>query len=151
MDLSKTAVAIAALLSVSLGSASAQLHLNTSTSDPVTGLSPAEWEQMVGHIVDGHALVGDPGVLVISSVPAALTVTCDKWELVGPNAYSSVKGNPQEIKPFSITYIKTKGFDGYCKGGVIGHAGIGKTVTGRLDAASGSFSDSTVILFSGGR
>ncbi len=129
--------------------AHAQLKLNMSANDPVTGLAPAEWEQLVSHMVNADALVGDPGVLVISSVPTPLTVTCDKWEIVGHNVYKSVKGNPEEIKPFSITFIKTNDFDGYCKQGVVGHTPLGKTIIGKLNNGNGSFTDATVILFSG--
>ncbi|HKM65251.1 MAG TPA: hypothetical protein VJY39_22455 [Acidisphaera sp.] len=129
--------------------ADAQLRLNIQTTDPVTGLEPAQWEQLVDHMVNAEALVGDPGVLIISSMPVPLTITCDKWELVGHNLYSSVRGNPAEIKPFSITYIKTKDFDGYCKQGVVGHTSLGKTITGRLTSSDGSFTNATTILFSG--
>jgi len=131
-----------------LSGAHAQLKLNITTTDPVTGLAPAEWEQLVGHIIDAQALVGDPGVLIVSSLPVPLTVTCDKWELVGTNVDKAVKGNPVEIKPFSVTYIKTKDFDGYCKNGVVGHYGINKTIIGKLNG-DGSFTNSTTILFSG--
>jgi hypothetical protein len=127
----------------------AQLKLNVTANDPVTGLAPAEWEQLVGHILNAQAMVGDPGVLVVSSLPVPLTVTCDKWEIVGPNVYKSVQGNPAELKPFSVTYIKTKDFDGYCKQGVIGHYGIGKTIVGKLTSSDGSFTEATTILFSG--
>lgn len=78
-------------------------------------------------------------------LPWAIT----KWELVGHNVYSSVRGNPPEIKPFSITYIKTKDFDGYCKQGVVGHTSLGKTITGRLTSSDGSFTKATTILFGG--
>ncbi len=139
----------AAVCAALIGPASAQLKLNVNANDPVTGLGPADWEQLVGHILNAQALVGDPGVLVVSSLPVPVTVTCDKWELVGPNVYKSVQGNPPELKPFSVTYIKTKDFDGYCKQGVIGHYGIGKTITGKLTSSDGSFTQATTILFSG--
>jgi hypothetical protein len=116
---------LAAALAICTAPALAQLHLNTTANDPVTGLSPADWEQMIGHELNGEALKGDPGVLVVSSMPVPITITCDKWELVGTNVYSSVKGNPTRIEPFSVTYIHTNGFDGYCKAGLVGHAGIG--------------------------
>jgi hypothetical protein len=88
-------------------------------------------------------------VLIVSSFPVPLTVTCSKWTIVGPDVYKSVKGNPAELKPFSVTYIKTNEFDGYCKDGVIGHYGIGKQVIGRLSSSDGSFTHATTILFSG--
>lgn len=146
----KSAVALAALAMASVPAA-AQLQLHTQTNDPVTGLSPSEWEQMVSHMLNVQGLVGDPGVIVVSSLSEPITVTCDRWQLVGTNPYSSVRGNPAQIQPFSITYIKTKEFDGYCKGGVIGHGTMGKTITGHLDSTDGSFSNSTVILFSAHR
>ena len=133
------------------GAAQAQLALHTSTNDPLTGLPPAEWEQMVSHILDASGVRHEPGVIVVSSLSEPITVTCDKWQLVGPDVYKSVRGNPTEIKPFSITYMKTQEFDGYCKAGVVAHGTMGKTMTGHLDAANGSFSDSTVVLFSGAR
>ena len=139
----------AAVLSVLTAPASAQLKLNVNANDPVTGLAPADWEQLVGHILNTQALVGDPGVLMVSSLPVSVTVTCDKWEIVGPNVYKSVQGNPAELKPFSVTYVKTKDFDGYCKQGVIGHYGIGKTIVGKLTSSDGSFTEATTILFSG--
>ncbi len=129
----------------------AQLKLNINTNDPATGLAPAEWEQLVGNMLNTQALVGDPGVLVVSSLPVPVTVTCDKWELVGPDVYKSVHGNPAELKPFSITYIKTKEFDGYCKEGVIGHYGVGKTIVGKLTSTDGTFTNATTILFSGAK
>jgi hypothetical protein len=139
----------AAALAALAAPASAQLKLNVNANDPVTGLAPADWEQLVGHILNAQSLVGDSGVLVVSSLPVPVTVTCDKWELVGPNVYKSVQGNPAELKPFSVTYIKTKDFDGYCKQGVIGHYGIGKTIVGKLTSSDGSFTQATTILFSG--
>jgi hypothetical protein len=139
----------AAVLAALTAPASAQLKLNVNANDPVTGLGAADWEQLVGHILNAQSLVGDPGVLVVSSLPVPVTVTCDKWELVGPNVYKSVQGNPPELKPFSVTYIKTKDFDGYCKQGVIGHYGIGKTIVGKLTSSDGSFTEATTILFSG--
>ncbi len=131
--------------------AHAQLHIRAATTDPITGLDPAGWEEMVSHMLNGQALIGDAGVLIVSSLPEPITVTCDKWTLVGPDPYSSVRGNPAMIKPFSITYIKTRDFDGYCTHGVVGHAGIGRTYTGHLDAADGTFKRSTIILFSGAK
>ena len=139
----------AAALAALTAPAFAQLKLNVNANDPVTGLAPADWEQLVGHILNAQAIVGDPGVLVVSSLPVPVTVTCDKWELVGPNVYKSVAGNPAELKPFSVTYIKTKDFDGYCKQGVVGHYGIGKTIVGKLTSSNGSFTEATTILFSG--
>jgi hypothetical protein len=139
----------AAALAALTAPAFAQLKLNVNANDPVTGLAPADWEQLVGHILNAQAIVGDPGVLVVSSLPVPVTVTCDRWELVGPNVYKSVAGNPAELKPFSVTYIKTKDFDGYCKQGVVGHYGIGKTIVGKLTSSDGSFTEATTILFSG--
>jgi len=131
------------------GPAAAELHIHKAdTTDPVTGLGPAEWEAVVGGILHPEALVGDPGVMVVSSVSVPLTVTCDRWTLVGPSVYSSVKGNPTELKPFSVTYIKTRDFDGYCRTGLVGHSGIGRNYTGHLSVPD-SFTDSTTVLFSG--
>jgi hypothetical protein len=139
----------AAALAALTAPAFAQLKLNVNANDPVTGLAPADREQLVGHILNARAIVGDPGVLVVSSLPVPVTVTCDKWEVVGPNVYKSVQGNPAELKPFSVTYIKTKDFDGYCKQGVVGHYAIGKTIVGKLTSSDGSFTSATTILFSG--
>jgi hypothetical protein len=148
----RTAIPATIVLLAALSApAFAQLKLNVIANDPVTGLAPAEWEQLVGRMVDVQALVGDPGVMIVSSMPVPVTITCDRWTLVGTDVYKSVKGNPSEIKPFSITYIKTKEFDGYCKAGVVGHFGIGKTINGALTSSDGSFTNATVILFSGAR
>ena len=107
----KTILAALALATLA-APAHAQLKLNVNTNDPVTGLAPAEWEQLVGSLLNVQALVGDPGVMIVSSMPVPITVTCDKWTLVGTNVYKSVQGNPTELRPFSVTYIKTKEFDG---------------------------------------
>lgn len=146
----KTILAALALATLA-APAHAQLKLNVNTNDPVTGLAPAEWEQLVGSLLNVQALVGDPGVMIVSSMPVPITVTCDKWTLVGTNVYKSVQGNPTELRPFSVTYIKTKEFDGYCKQGVIGHYGIGQTIVGKLTSSDGSFTNATTILFSGAK
>lgn len=144
--------AVVTALAVLSMPAVAEVKVNTNINDPVTGLGSAEWEQMVGSMLNAQALSGDAGIIIVSSLPVPITVTCDRWELVGRDVYKSVRGNPDEIKPFSITYIKTKGFDGYCTQGVTGHYGIGKTVTGKLTGGSdGSFTSATTILFSGAK
>jgi hypothetical protein len=117
--------------------------------DPVTGLGPSEWEALVGRIVNAESIVGEPGVIIISSVPVPLTVTCDRWEIVGRNVYKSVTGNPQEIRPFTVTYVKTRDFDGYCKQGVLGRTSLGRVYPGRITSSDGTFTNATVILFSG--
>lgn len=129
--------------------AHAQVNATVNTKDPATGLGVVEWEQMVSNMINADALIGDQGVLIISSMPVPVTVTCGKWTLVGPNPYKSVKGNPAEVKPFSVTYIKTREFDGYCKQGVVAHTKLGKTVIGKLTSNDGTFKNATVVLFSG--
>ena len=127
----------------------AQLKLSTpSINDPITGLPPDQWEQMISHILDSGAIVGEPGVLMISSISEPLTVSCGKWNLVGQNLYKSIVGNPPMLRPFSVTYVKTQEFDGYCKEGVIGHTPMGRTVIGKLTSSDGSFTNASIILFS---
>lgn len=142
-------VAMLALGTLAAVPSQAQLKLNVVTNDPVTGLPPEQWEQLVAGIIHAEALDGDPGVLVVSSLAVPVTVTCDKWPLVGTNVYKSVKGNPSELKPFSVTYIKTADFDGYCKNGIVGHTSLGREILGKLTSSDGSFTHATVILFSG--
>jgi hypothetical protein len=124
--------------------AHAQVKPNVSKNDPNTGLNSQDWLNMVGNIVNGTALVGIDGVLFVNALPVPVTVTCDKWTLVGPNPYN--KKNPSALAPFSVTFVQTQGFNGYCKAGVVGHAGV-RTLTAKLDAADGSFTDSTIITF----
>lgn len=125
-------------------SAMAQNKPTISKTDPITGLTSAEWMTMVGNILEGQSLIGIDGVLMINPLPTPVTVTCDRWTLVGPNPY--IKANPAALKPFSVTFVQTKGFDGYCKSGVVGHSGV-RSLTAKLDAANGSFSESTIITF----
>ena len=147
----KKILAIVALVATAtLAQAQAQgLKLNQMSTDPVTGLGPSEWEALVGRMVNAESIVGEPGVIVISSVPVALTVTCDRWEIVGRNVYKSVAGNPSEIRPFTVNYVKTHEFDGYCKQGVLGRTALGRTYVGRMTSSDGTFTNATVILFSG--
>lgn len=144
-----SALVLGSVTMMSIAPAAAQLAIRTQSSDIVTGLSPGDWEALIGKIVNGQALVGDPGILVVSSLPVPITVTCDKWELVGQNVDKSVRGNPSELKPFSVTYIKTKDFDGYCKNSIVGHYGLGRSVIGKLTSVDGSFTKATLVLFSG--
>ena len=112
---------VVALLSATPAGAQA-MRLNLDTKDPVTGLDAATWEALMTREVHADAAAGDDAVLVISSLPVPITLTCDRWSIVGPDVYKSVRGNPAKIEPFSVTYIKTKDFDGYCAEGIIGHA-----------------------------
>jgi hypothetical protein len=123
------------------------LNLDISPNDPVTGLPPAKWLLLVGKMIHAEALVGLPQVLFINATPEAMTVTCSKWQIVGTQPYKSVAGNPAELKPFSITPVRTNEFDGYCKEGVVGHTQSGDTIRGRLNDADGSFSNATVVVF----
>lgn len=138
------ATGLVAALGFSTNISLAQTKPNVSKVDPNTGLNSVEWLNMIGNIVDGSALVGIQGVLMINPLPGIITVTCDKWTLVGQNPY--IKGNPTALRPYSITFVQTKGFDGYCKNGVVGHSGV-RTLTAKLDAANGSFSDATIVTF----
>lgn len=138
-------LAIAALL-LSTATASAQLHINTNENDTITGLAPPAWLDMVTSILDCSALDGVDEVCVVNDTNRELTVTCDKWTLVGNDPYKSVRGNPPSLKPFSATVIRTNEFDGYCESGVIGHPKAGHTYTAKLNG--GSFTHSTVITFS---
>jgi hypothetical protein len=139
---------VAALIMAS-PDADAQLKINTPNVDPLTGLAPADWEAMVGRLLNVDAIVGEPGVIIISSVPVPLTVTCDRWEIVGRNVYKSVAGNPAEIRPFTLSFVKTHEFDGYCKNGVMGRTALGRVYVGRMTSSDGTFSNATTILFSG--
>lgn len=130
-------------------SAIAQLHVNTNTNDPITGLDAPAWEVMIQNIIDGGGLIGEPGVLAVNSTPNDLTVTCDTWELVGDNVYKSVRGNPARLRPFSVTYIRTEGFDGYCKDGLVGHTRMNRTYTATLNSSDHTFKNATIITFSG--
>jgi hypothetical protein len=121
-----------------------QVKPTLSKNDPNTGLSSQDWLTMIGNVLNGSALVGIDGVLMVNPLPTPVTVTCDKWTLVGPNPY--IKANPSALAPFSVTFVQTKGFDGYCKNGVVGRSGV-RTLTARLDGANGSFSESTIITF----
>ncbi|CAM6053356.1 unnamed protein product [Sphagnum tenellum] len=140
------ALAFAALVTPAF----AQIKLNTNTNDPATNATPSEWENLIGNIINADALVGEDGVLVVSSLSVPITlVTCDRWTLVGTDVYKTVRGNPATLKPFSVTYIKTKDFADECKDGVVGHYGLNKTIVGKLDSTDGTFKNSKVIVFSG--
>ena len=143
--LASTFVVVAAGAMVLASPANAQqVKPNISKHDPNTGLSSQDWLSMIGNILNGSALVGIDGVLMVNPLPTPVTVTCDKWTLVGPNPY--IKANPSVLAPFSVTFVQTKGFDGYCKAGVVGRSGV-RTLTAKLDGANGSFTESTIITF----
>lgn len=123
------------------------INITKKVNDPVTGLAPAEWLAMIGQYIQPEAIVGKPEVIMINATPDSLTVSCDKWIIVGPKVYKSVEGNPRSLKPFSITPINTNEFDGYCKNGVTGTPSFGTTVIGRLNDANGNFTNATVVTF----
>ncbi len=133
-----------ALLAAALPAQAQQVRPTVNKVDPNTGLNSQDWLTMIGNVLNGSALVGVEGVLMVNPLPTPVTVTCDKWTLVGPNPY--LKANPTALAPFSVTFVQTKGFDGYCKGGVVGRTGV-RTLSAKLDAADGSFSNSTIISF----
>ena len=140
--------ALAALFALATP-ALAQLNIETSTKDKLTGLDSAAWETMISRIVNGSALVGIDAVLAVNSTPEELTVTCDDWTLVGDSVYKSVRGNPHALKPYSVTFVKTNDFNGYCKGGLVAHTGLGGNYTAILNASDHSLRNSTVVTFSG--
>jgi len=142
---------VAAVLLTMFGSAEVataqQLNLTTNPNDPVTGLPPAQWAAMEARYLQLGTLVGTPYVAVMNATSEELTLTCDKWTIVGANVYKSVVGNPAALKPFSITIIKTNEFDGYCKDGVVGHPQFGNVIRGQLNDTNGSFTDATLVTF----
>jgi hypothetical protein len=130
--------------------ASAQdFNVDVNQNDPITGLSPPKWLKFALRIVHPEALVGLPVVLMINDTPEAITVNCGRWEIVGTQPYKSVHGNPSELKPFSITPIRTNEFDGYCtqKGSLVGSS-LTNQYIGRMNDSEGNFSNATVVIFS---
>jgi len=126
-------------------SASAQLVLNTNDKEPMTGLNSDDWAQLAKNTIDAASLIGKPEVYIVNATPYELTVMCDKWILVGEKPY--ISDNPHSLHPWKVAEINTKGFDGYCKGGVAGLASNGNVYRGRVNAPNGSFTDSTFITF----
>jgi hypothetical protein len=123
------------------------ITLTKHTNDPVTNLPPDQWLAMISQYLQPEAIVGKPEVVAINATSEFLTVTCDKWTIVGPKVEKHVTGNPRELKPFSITLINTESFDGYCTMGVIGHPTIGASITGELNDSAGNFTNATVVTF----
>ena len=126
--------------------AHAQLNLSVSTKEPVTGLGSDTWASLAKGVVDATGLIGKDEVFLVNATPYDLVVNCDKWVLVGANPY--ITDNPHSLRPWKVTEIETKGFDGYCKNGLFAMAGNGDTYKGTLNAADGTFSNSTFITFS---
>ena len=126
--------------------AHAQLNLTVSMKEPVTGLDSDTWATLARNVVDGTSLLGKPEVYVVNATPFELVVNCDKWQLVGPKPY--IDANPHSLRPWKVTEINVKGFDGYCKDGTNAISSNGDTYYGALTSADGSFTNATFITFS---
>jgi hypothetical protein len=123
-----------------------QVQMKTNLNDPVTGLEAETWATMARKIIDAKSIVGKPLVYMVNATSDELTVNCDRWELVGSKPY--IKGNPNLLRPFSVTLVAVDGFDGYCKNGVVAQTVTGELYQGSLNAPDQSFSNSTFITFS---
>ena len=143
MRLLTTASFMAALC---VSSAQAQLNIKVNTNDPLTGLPPEQWIILMTTEVNARPIIGKEAVYMLNATGIEMVVNCGKWTLVGNSPY--IKGNPASLPPFSVTYVDTEGFDGYCKDGVKGLSTTGSVYNGRLNSADGSFTNSTFIIFS---
>jgi len=126
-------------------SAFAQLDITTDNRDPLTKLSADKWVYVMTHEINGTVLLGKPEVYMLNPNSESLTISCDKWQLVGPTPYKSVSNNPHEIPAWKMTQISTDGFDGYCKNGVVGMSSSGARFVGSLVSVDGTFSNATFI------
>jgi hypothetical protein len=126
--------------------AAAELHIQVNTTDPLTGLPPDQWIVLMTTEVNARPLIGKEEVFMLNATGTDLVANCGKWSLVGSHPY--IDGNPTVLPPFSVTHVPTKGFDGYCKDGVKGLSPTGAAYNGRLNAADGSFTNSTFVIFS---
>lgn len=128
------------------GAANAQLNISVNTKEPMTGLDSDKWAYLERNSIDATTLIGTPRVYIVNATPDDLTVNCDKWVLVGNKPY--IKDNPHTLHPWKVTEISAEGFDGYCKTGVVGLSSGGEAYKGKLNAADGTFTNSTFITFS---
>ena len=141
-----TRLTLTALALLAAAPASAELAIHVNNNDPLTGLPPDQWIVMMTTEVNARPLIGKEDVYMLNATGTELVVNCGKWTLVGNKPY--IEGNPNVLPPFSATYVATNGFDGYCKDGVKGLSPTGAVYTGALNAADGSFTNSTFIVFS---
>ena len=137
---------LATSLALGAGAAHAQLHTNSNTADPLTGLPVDQWTYLMTHAVNGAAVVGKPEVFMVNPTGESLTVNCGKWVLVGGKPY--IEGNPTVLPPWSVTVVGTQGFDGYCKDGVNALSSSGLAYHGALVSPDGTFSNATFIVLS---
>jgi hypothetical protein len=122
-----------------------KIQMNIDTNDRVTGLDPDSWATVAKKIIDAKSIVGTPMVYMVNASHEDLTVSCDKWQLVGDKPY--IKGNPNVLRAFTVSLIFAEGFDGYCKSGVVGQTANGELYNGVMNAPDRSFSASTFITF----
>ena len=129
--------------------AQAQLDLSTvvSTVDPVTKLPGDKWIQLATALVDGSSVIGRPEVFVLNATGQELiTVVCDRrYALVGPKP--AVEGNPTRIRAWKAVVIGTKGYDGYCKDGLVAQSETGTAYKGSLVTSDGTFTNATFVIF----
>ena len=143
----KTLFTCVAVATIALtGAANAQLNITVNTKEPLTGLDSDKWAYLMRNSVDATTVIGTPRVYIVNATPDDLTVNCDKWVLVGNKPY--IKENPHALHPWKVTEISAEGFDGYCKNGVVGLSSGGDAYKGKLNAADGTFTNSTFITFS---
>lgn len=127
------------------GVANAQLNIAVDTKNPMTGLDSDKWGYLMRNSIDATTVIGTPRIYIINATPDDITVNCDKWVLVGNKPY--IKDNPHILHAWKVTEISADGFDGYCKTGVVGLSSGGEAYKGKLNAADGTFTNSTFITF----
>ena len=144
----KKLLSAAALLALTASVAYAQLDLHVDNREPMTKLDGPTWTTMIKRFVNAKPIIGVDAVYMVNPTADVIgAVNCGKWQLVGSKPY--ITGNPTELPPWSVTYVGTHGFDGYCKNGVDGTTTGGDVRHGLLNAADGTFSGSTFIVFRG--
>ena len=136
---------LAGAMLIAAGAASAQLNINVPTREPKTNLVSAEWARMEKGFIDARTIIGKPEIFVVNATFDEITVSCSKWDLVGPNLRYN-KTNPSSIRPFTVVLIETKDFDNTCKE-IIAHTLSGDTFTGVLSSSDGTFTNATFVTF----
>ena len=139
------------LLAVDLYShpANAQLDIQVSNVDPLTKLPPDKWIYLSTHMVNGASVIGRPEVFLVNATGQSLiSISCDgKWQLVGNNVDSHVRGNVAQVPAWSVTLVHTESFDGYCKVGLDAQSADGQIYHGALISPDKTFSNATFITF----
>jgi hypothetical protein len=135
-----------ALLGCLATSAHAQkIQMNVNPNDPLTSLDPDTWATVVKKIIDAKSIIGRSAVYMVNATHEDLTVSCDKWQLVGDKPY--IKGNPNILHSFTVALVFADGFDGYCKNGVVGQTTNGELYSGVMNSPDRTFSGSTFVTF----